>query len=442
MIHIRDKQQNKDIYYTLAGQLFRLFSGPVMLLFIPLFLKPEQQGYWYLFGSISTLSALADLGFTGIVLQFSAHEYAFLYFTDNNQLAGDDLHLKKLGSFFRFIIKWVSNLCIITFPIIYIVGFVFFNRDDVLNIYWLPWTLYSFGSMINFFCNFILSFIEGLDKVASIQKIRLITSVINTGIVALILFAGGNIYALSFGMLINAFLTIFMILLIYKPILKELLIISSGFTYNWKSEIIPLFTRYVIGGFCGYFIFQLYIPIIHYFHGPVYSGKVGITLSLVLALFSISSIWISTIVPKINMFVSKKEWKNLDFLFNKRMILSIGTYILGVLTFFILLYYIKNFWLLPKIISRFLPFESVVILFCCYLFQLIISNMAVYLRAHKQEPLMWQAILAFLWVIPTTIFAGKYFSPTWIFLGFFTSYYFLIPINLTIFFRCRKKWHA
>jgi len=439
---IKDKQQFKDLSYTLANQLWRLISGPLMLLFIPLFLKPEQQGYWYLFGSISTLSFLADLGFTGIVLQFSAHEYAFLSFSDRKLLEGDELHLKKLGSFFRFILKWVFKLCIITFPIIYIVGFVFFTRDGVLNIYWLPWTLYTLGSTVNFFINFVLSFIEGLDKVASIQKIRLITSVLNTGIVTLILFSGGNIYALAFSILISSFSIFFMVILQFLPILKELLNVSSGFYYNWKSEIVPLFTRYVIGGFCGYFVFNIYIPIMHYFHGPVYSGKVGISLSLVMSLLSISSIWIYTIVPKINMFISKKEWKELDLLFNERMKLSLGTYFFGLFSLFILLCWLKDFRILPKIISRFLSFESIVILFCCYFFQLIINNMAIYLRAHKREPLMWQAILAFLWIVPTTIFVGKYFSPAWFFSGFLSSYIFLMPINLLIFFKCKKNWHS
>jgi len=441
-LNLINNQQHKDLFYTLISRLWRIISGPMMLLFIPLFLKPEQQGYWYLFGSISMLSVLADLGFSGIVLQFSAHEYAFLYFTDKGLLAGDELHLKRLGSLFRFITRRIVFLCVIAFPIIFIVGLAFFIRDGVLNIYWVPWSLYSFGAMISFFCNFILSFIEGMDKITSIQKIRFITLVVYTGIVPVSLFFGINIYALAFGTLMSALVVPFLIVYRFKPIFKKLLDISSGFSYNWKNEINPLLTKYIIGGVFSYFVFQIYIPIVHYFHGPVYSGKVGITLALVLALVDISSIWIYTVVPKINMLVSKKIWPELDLLFIKRMMFSLGTYIFGIMAMFVAIYIFKNIWIFPKIFARFLPFKVILVLFSCYFFQQIISNLAVYLRAHKQEPLMWQAILSFFWVVPATILAGKYLPPDWIFSGFLSSYLFLIPINLFIFFKCRRKWHS
>jgi len=435
------KQVYNDLFYTLISRLWRLISGPILLLFIPLFLDPEQQGYWYLFASIASLSLLADLGFGMLVLKFSAHEYAFLHFTDGGLLAGDELYLKRLGSLFRFIIRRVILLCVIAFPIIYFVGIAFFVRDGVLNVYWIPWSLYSFGAMINFFSNFVLFFIEGLNKIASIQKIRLVALIVYTGIVPVSLFAGGNIYALAFGMLASACFILILTICKFKTVLKQILDISFSFFYDWKKEINPLLKRYMIGGAFGWFVFQIYVPVTHYFHGPVYSGKVGITLALVMSLLDISSIWIYTVIPKINMFVSKKMWGNLDSLFSQRMKLSLGTYILGVGVAGIFLLYFNELWIFPQILARFLPFRVMFILFACYLFQLIISNLAIYLRSHKQEPLMWQAILAFCWIVPTTMFVAMNFSPEWIFSGFLSSYVFLIPINLFIFFKCRREWH-
>jgi len=52
--------------FTLTNSLWRIVSGPVTLIFIPLFLTPEIQGYWYTFGSLAALSIFADLGFTTI----------------------------------------------------------------------------------------------------------------------------------------------------------------------------------------------------------------------------------------------------------------------------------------------------------------------------------------------------------------------------------------
>ena len=61
---------NKDLLYTLLNQLWRIISGPLILLFIPLYLTPMEQGYWYTFISIGALGLFADLGFSNIVLIF------------------------------------------------------------------------------------------------------------------------------------------------------------------------------------------------------------------------------------------------------------------------------------------------------------------------------------------------------------------------------------
>ena len=149
---IKINKQRKDLLSTLINQFWRLISGPITLLLITLFLSPEQQGYWYLFGSLSALSIFADLGFSNIILQFSAHEYAFLHFTEEGLLGGEKLYLQRLGSFFRFTFRWISTICAVVFPVIFIIGIVFFIRDRVLDIYFFPWILYAIGSLINFFC--------------------------------------------------------------------------------------------------------------------------------------------------------------------------------------------------------------------------------------------------------------------------------------------------
>lgn len=439
---IDENKQRKDLLSTLINQFWRLISGPITLLLIPLFLSPEQQGYWYLFGSLSALSIFADLGFSNIILQFAAHEYAFLHFTEEGSLEGEKLYLQRLGSFFRFTLRWISTICAVVFPVIFIIGIVFFIRDHVLDIYFSPWILYAVGSLINFFCNSILSFIEGLNKIDSIQKIRFRVAVLNTCIVTLVLVLGGNIYALALAMLLSASSVFISIFGVFRKILSQLMIISKGFHYNWKKEIVPLFIKYALSFSSGYFIFQIYTPLMHYFHGPVYSGKVGISLSLAMAVFNMGNIWIYTIIPRINMFISQKQWEELDILFIKRLLLSIGTYLFIILGVVIFLVFFRNIWIIPKIISRFLPTVSLIILFICYFFQLLINSWAVYLRGHKQEPYVIPSIVSAVWILIITFAAGKFMSPEWFFTGFLSSYVWGLPVCYIIYRKCKGKWHG
>jgi O-antigen/teichoic acid export membrane protein len=439
---IKINKQRKDLLSTLINQLWRLVSGPITMLLIPLFLSPKQQGYWYLFGSLSALSIFADLGFSNIILQFSAHEYAFLHLTEEGLLGGEKLYLQRLGSFFRFTLRWISTICAVVFPIIFIIGIVFLIRDHVLDIYFSPWILYAIGSLINFFCNSILSFIEGLDKIDSVQKIRFRVAILNTCIIAAVLVLGGNIYALALAMLLSASSIFIFLFGAFRKILSQLITISKEFHYNWKKEIAPLFIKYALSFSSGYFIFQIYTPLIHYFHGPIYSGKVGITLTLVMAIFNMSNIWMYTITPKMNMLISQKSWSNLDSLFKKRLLLSLGTYLLITAGLFFFGAIFGKFWIIPKITARFLPITSLIILTVCYFLQLIINSWALYLRGHKQEPYVIPSIVSAVWILIITFIVGKFMSPEWFFTGFLSSYVWGMPVSYIIYRKHKEKWHG
>lgn len=80
---------DKDLISTAINQLYRLISGPLMLLFIPLYLTQIEQGYWYTFTSVAALAVFADLGFSNIILQFAAYEFAFLKFNSDGTISVD-----------------------------------------------------------------------------------------------------------------------------------------------------------------------------------------------------------------------------------------------------------------------------------------------------------------------------------------------------------------
>jgi len=330
----------------------------------------------------------------------------------------------------------------IVFPVIYIIGIAFFIRDQVLSIYFLPWTLFAIGSLINFFNNSILSFIEGLNKIEKIQTIRFRVAILNTVILIVILVLGGNIYALAFGSLLAASSIFISIFGGFRKLLKQLLDISKGFTYSWKKEIVPLFIKYALSFSSGYFLFQVYTPLMHYFHGAVYSGKVGITLALVTAVFNMSNIWMYTIIPKINMLISQKLWPELDKLFIKRLLLSAGTYLFITFGVFVFVALFGNFWIIPKVISRFLPGISLIMLLICYFIQVMINAWALYLRGHKQEPYVIPSVVSAVWTAIMTFLAGKYLSPMWFFMGFFTGYIWGTPVCYMIFRKCKVLWHG
>ncbi|WP_235777316.1 hypothetical protein [Pseudomonas piscis] len=76
---------DKDFRQTAINQVWKLFSGPLLLVLLPIYLTPEAQGYWYTFVSLAALAVFADMGFSAILLLFSAHEFANLEFREDKK---------------------------------------------------------------------------------------------------------------------------------------------------------------------------------------------------------------------------------------------------------------------------------------------------------------------------------------------------------------------
>ena len=432
------KSITKDVLYTFINFGWRIISGPVTLIFIPMFLTPQIQGYWYTFLSLAALSVFADLGFTTIVSQFSAHEFAYLKFSDSGLIQGDEKHLNKLASLLRFIVKCSSRVSFVAFPIILTIGiFVFLNKNDG-NSWIIPWILYILSSGLSFVTVVCLSFYEGCNQIASIQKNKLISSVVITIMTCVMLYLGFGLYTLTITAIFGFLVNLTLLYLRFKPSLFQLIKISNDFSYDWSKEFLNLIWRYAISWSSGYFIFQLYVPLSFVFHDAVYAGKVGLTMSLCNAIFTIATVWVYTNTPRMNMCASKKDWNGMD----KTAIISIG---MSFLTFLFgagfVLAILINFGGKLIILNRFLGITAMTILLAAWLLQIIITGLAIYLRAHKREPLVLLSSVSAIYIAISTCYIAKYLNSELLFLGFLTSFVFILPWCIWIFFAKRKEWH-
>lgn len=428
----------KDVLYTVISSVWRIISGPLTLILIPLFITPQVQGYWYTFGSLAALSIFADLGFTTIVSQFSAHEFAYLKFNITGLIEGEEEHLKRLGSLLKFIIKWSISVSLMAFPIILTIGFVIFSNKSDINNWEIPWALYIISSGFSFISGVYLSFYEGCNQIALIQKNRLIGSIVTTFSTWIMLFLGFGLYTLSISAILGVTINVILFYRCFKKSIQQLIRVSKDFSYNWRSEFLNLIWRYAISWSSGYLIFQIYTPLSFQFHGSVFAGKVGLTMSLCNAIFSIANVWVYTATPKINMRASKKDWTVMDKLAAKSIGMSTGTFVIGAGFVLIVLITFNH---RVEIIARFLDIIPLAILLTSWFFQTIVNGLAIYLRAHKKEPLVLPSLFSAIYIAVSTYFIARFLPPDLLFVGFLTNFIFVLPWCIRIFITKRREWH-
>lgn len=417
----------KDLLFTVINYFIRLILKPIILLGIPFFLTEFEQGYWYTFGSLAALTTFADLGFTTIITQFSAHELSSSHGEINENII----------SLFRFVVKWISVAIGITIPIIMIIGAFIFNKKDEFSIWGAPWFLYCLTTGVNFIIQAVLSFFEGLNKISVVQHIKSIDAIVINLSGILFLAFGKGIYSLGLAMLLANIIDIIFIIKNFKDYLK-IILRNKGSNRKWLYEIIPLLSRYAISWICGYLIFQIYNPLVFYLHGAELAGKVGYSITIISSIGSISNIWIYVVIPKFNVLAEEKNWDKMDKELKIRLPLCIVTFLTGVILFSILL----KIPIIGNIIgNRILGIYQIIILSLAYVGQIIINGIAVYLRAHKKEPLMPISVFNAFYSLIGTILGIYLIGIEGIFIGYASSFIIAIPLSFIILFRCKKKWH-
>lgn len=425
-----------DFRHTAINQLWKLFSGPLLLILVPLYLTAEAQGYWFTFISLAALAVFADMGFSTILLQFSAHEFAHLQFVDGKKLAGNEEHLNRIASLLRFALKWSFSMALLVFPIVLLVGYLLLSKKSAEVDWLIPWILYGVASVLVFVNSMLLSFIEGCDSVGDVQKIRFHISIITFGLTLALLVGDVALYALAIGLLIGAIAGLSMIVYRYRIMLFQLYDLSRQTTHAWKDEIMPLMWRYAISWVSGYFIFSIFTPIAFHYYGAVEAGKVGLSIAVCAAMFGIANIWMTIIVPKMNMFVSQGDYDTLNPMFKRHLLLTVLTYLLGVLVLFLGVTVFKSY--IP-FVDRLVSVESLALISLAWLMQVVINTLAIYMRAHKDEPLVTVSFVSGIYIGITTWMIALYFPVEYYFVGFLSAYVWGFPWVLWIFFEYKNK---
>ncbi len=429
-----------DVFATFVNYIVKIFLNPIIVLFVPVFLNENQQGYWYTFGSIAALTTFADLGFTSIMTQFAAHEYAYLQLDKSDKrFVGSAEHIKRMSSLFRFIIRWMRIVLAIALVTIIIVGFIMFSGGND-NVNWLmPWILYAISSVYVFSSQVALSFYEGCDQFAITQRTHTLSGIFHCVATIVFLAAGLGLYALSLPLFIKGSVAFLSIRKHFGSSVMQLWKEEGGEEIAWKKEFVPLLGRYAVSWISGYFASQIYNPLVFSLFGSSAAGKVGYSLSIVQAIYSVSNAWSLISIPKYNMAVEKRKWPYMDSLLKRNLIYSSVVYAIGICA----LYLTQRIPFLNKLIwSRLLFGQAMMALCGAYFISMISYAMSTYLRAHKKEPFLIPSVLLGVSSALLTFVLTYHMGLDFIFWGYFLGNLLVLPLSVHIWRKFRARWHT
>ena len=416
---------DKAIFFTLLSRGLQISTALFTVFFIAKNLSPEEQGFYYTFGSIVALQVFFELGLTSIITQFVAHEASHLKLNSEFKMEGEALYRSRLSSLLKFCTKWYLIIAFLVFVALGTLGSIFFTKYSVdhKDIEWfLPWILLAIGTAFNLLLSPITAFLEGLGKVKEVAQLRFVQQIIHPIVVWGGLSIGGKLFVSG----ADAFIRVFVvaIILIKSPffkILKNIWMDSGIEKVLYMKEIFPYQWRIALSWVSGYFIFQLFNPVLFATEGAKVAGQMGMTLTALNGVQSLTQSWINTKVPKMSGLIAQKDYKNLDSLFAKTMkqMLLIGT--LAILCFVAVIYLIQSqgiTFLGMDIGNRFLPIIPLSLMAWSSWTMVPISPWATYLRCHKKEPLLLNSVVMGILCCLSTVTLGYKYGLYGITIGF------------------------
>jgi O-antigen/teichoic acid export membrane protein len=383
------------VFYTLLSRFWTLISGVLTLGLITYFLTPTEQGFYFTLFSLISIQILFELGLTYTLTQFIAHEMADLKLLPNYIIIGNLNSKGRILAVIKIAIKWYLAAASIFAAITVLAGYIIFSKSnlDIISSWIYPLVGISIASGIKLLLTSFEALLEGVGLASIVSKTRLFSAIIGSFSLWGTFLYGEGLYApvmMIIGVLIFAIVR-------YWIIFSEFIIDivhhkNIEIIFDWKQEIWPLQWRMAISWASGYFIYQLFNPVIFYYTDAVSAGKFGLAMTITGVIMSICSAWISPKVAIISTFTAKNE--NTILLKNFKNIMKITLIVALTLSLICILLYWLAIQYNLDVVLRLPDIFIVTGLLCGVVLNQIIAVIALFVRARKIDPYVISSVLS------------------------------------------------
>ena len=380
------------VIQVLLQRSWGILAGFVTVLLVPLVLGSVEQGYYYTFASMLALQVFFELGFNVVVTQLVGHEAARLQISENGRVSGDAESATRLWSLLQLLRRWYLVAAMLFAVLVSSAGFFFFQRQGSLPAReWAGvWVVLVIFTAVNLFFSPRLAVLEGIGRVGHVARLRLLQSVLGSVLMWLAFAMGAGLWAVPF---VSGTAAVSTALWLARPYgrLQLPTVTTVAPAICWRTDVFPLQWRIALSWASGWFIFYAFTPMLFAYQGAVEAGKVGLALSIFGAVSTLGMSWANASAPKMVRHVALAERRQLNQLFRAMASNSVAFVLLVSLVTLVAFETVGYF--APALAARVAPLPVLACLALVSVVNTFIYAAAVYMRAHKEEPLLLASII-------------------------------------------------
>ncbi len=400
----------------------QLASYGITTLLIPISVNSAELGVYYLFISMLGAQVLFELGLNQAALQISSH------ITNKGSKK-----YKEFVIWIDYLYKKISIRYFLVGGFLGSVYLLFFNEFAVRKIIFY-WAILVFSSALLMRISYRFTLIEAEGLVSSAYLARASILLTSSIISWFFILNGLGLESLIVFYLAQALLAHGLLFRRY-PIKSYK--VKDHFFNDYSRELGDLQTKFGISYLAGYLSYNSIVPIVFALISDEAAGQVGLTFAIFSSLTLLSSSFASAKNHDFAAHIARRNYFGLNILFKKQFCLTIALAFSLLLIFLLLIANIEFFS--SKFSDRILPLSYCLLVGLSAIASSVIYAMAIYVRAHKEEPFVIISILSGLTSV-ILIFFGSYFGVFWaIFLYSFSILFVALPLTTIIFSRFYLK---
>jgi len=360
-------------------------------------------------------------------------------------LEGDPTSKARLSSLIRLTLKWYATASGLLVFFLIPAGLFFFGRSpdsSTAGLWQIAWIGLVLTTAVFLLLSPVFSVLEGCGLIAEVARFRLVQDLVAYPVLWICLFAGAGLLAIPLSQTVRILISTGWLYIRQRSFLKDQIKFRlPGVAIHWWREVWPMQWKIALSWMSGYFIFQLFNPVLFAYFGAVVAGQMGVSLSLTGVVTTIAMPWISTKIPSFGQMIANHDYESLDRLFFRSALQATIVAIAGGVLLFgaVVILNVFQISLSQRMVTP-LPFALLIII---AVINVVVFAQAAYLRAHKAEPFLINSIVLGALIALSTYFLGRAYGAMGMTVGYFSLGGLLgLGWGTWIFINKRREWHT
>jgi len=394
--------------YFFLGRLYSVFSMPLILVLVGIYLSPEEQGYFYALYSLLGFAVFFELGLSGVLTVVTAKYAHRMTWTQGGRMAGADADKRQLGTLFRKTCGVFGLIAVLFVVVSTVAGHgILASRaagqlDRLLPA--MVCLLVAFG--VGLWVGGLLAFVEGLGFVYQVHVARASQLICGSLAIMATLALGGGVWAAALDQTIVSLVGCLWLLGYRRPLADLARTEAPENPLSWRRDVLPLQWRVALSWMAGYFLNHSLVPLLFVLRGPVEAGRMGMTLRISMSAYVLSMGVMQTKAARLSADWAAGRRDDMVRLARRSAAGAVALAVLALIGVAALYVGLDHLW--PHATERVLSLWGVTGMMAATVVSVALGCMAAFARAQQQDPFVAANFLTAL-----TVLAALYLGARW-----------------------------